>query len=144
MNPLHAWAAGATAMHRERLTIGGFSLTGPFGVRAAIRRRIRNELSDGRPWRTDRLVPPTRPRWLNRWWAWLGGYFWIPCPRCGRMFGGHEWAGTDWEAPGHDGHAPMYGSATCHYCPGERTRVDGEWREGHWSYVDGELVAFLL
>jgi hypothetical protein len=19
------------------------------------------------------------------------GYFWLPCPRCGRMFGGHEW-----------------------------------------------------
>lgn len=28
------------------------------------------------------------------------GYFWLPCPRCGRMFGGHE-CGKDiiWEEP---------------------------------------------
>jgi hypothetical protein len=29
-------------------------------------------------------------RWANRVYAWLGGYFWLPCPQCGRMFGGHE------------------------------------------------------
>lgn len=23
--------------------------------------------------------------------AWLGGYFWLPCPLCGEMFGGHQW-----------------------------------------------------
>ena len=23
-------------------------------------------------------------------WAWLFGYFWMPCPICGRMFGGFE------------------------------------------------------
>lgn len=32
---------------------------------------------------------------MPRWWAKLradvGGYFWLPCPLCGRMFGGHEW-----------------------------------------------------
>ena len=32
----------------------------------------------------------TMPRWVHRFRAWLGGYFWTPCPRCGRMFGGHE------------------------------------------------------
>lgn len=31
------------------------------------------------------------PRFLHRWRAWLGGYFWIPCPLCGDMWGGHEW-----------------------------------------------------
>jgi len=25
--------------------------------------------------------------------AWLGNYFWLPCPACGRMFGGHERGG---------------------------------------------------
>jgi hypothetical protein len=29
-----------------------------------------------------------------RWWARLrafwGGYFWLPCPICGRYFGGHD------------------------------------------------------
>lgn len=31
------------------------------------------------------------PRFLHQLYAWLFGYFWLPCPRCGRMFGGHEW-----------------------------------------------------
>lgn len=29
-------------------------------------------------------------RTLNRIYAWLFGYFWLPCPVCHRMFGGHE------------------------------------------------------
>ena len=29
---------------------------------------------------------------LRRFWAWLLGYFWLPCPICGRMFGGYETA----------------------------------------------------
>ena len=31
------------------------------------------------------------PRWLHHLWANLGGYFWLPCPLCGRDSGGHEW-----------------------------------------------------
>lgn len=27
---------------------------------------------------------------LHRLYAWMFGYFWLPCPVCGRMFGGHE------------------------------------------------------
>lgn len=30
-------------------------------------------------------------RLLHRLYATLGGYFWLPCPLCGREFGGHEW-----------------------------------------------------
>ena len=30
------------------------------------------------------------PRWLNRIYARVFGYFWFPCPICGRDFGGHE------------------------------------------------------
>ena len=26
----------------------------------------------------------------------LGGYFWLPCPMCGKMFGGHEKGETMW------------------------------------------------
>ena len=33
------------------------------------------------------------PRWMHRLWAYLLGYFWAPCPVCGREFGGHEWDG---------------------------------------------------
>lgn len=34
---------------------------------------------------------PYRPRFLNRVYAWIRGYFWIPCPICKRGFGEHEW-----------------------------------------------------
>jgi hypothetical protein len=29
-------------------------------------------------------------RILHRLYARLMGYFWLPCPACGKMFGGHE------------------------------------------------------
>lgn len=31
------------------------------------------------------------PRWMHRAYAAMCGYFWLPCPLCGREFGGHEW-----------------------------------------------------
>jgi hypothetical protein len=36
-----------------------------------------------------------RFRFLHQVYALLGGYFWLPCPSCGRMFGGHEWKDYD-------------------------------------------------
>ena len=33
-------------------------------------------------------------RWFHRAWAHFFGYFWIPCPVCGEMFGGHEASGA--------------------------------------------------
>ena len=32
-----------------------------------------------------------KKRLLNKIYAKLCGYFWLPCPMCGKMFGGHEW-----------------------------------------------------
>ena len=29
-------------------------------------------------------------RLLNKIYAFIMGYFWLPCPNCGKMFGGHE------------------------------------------------------
>jgi hypothetical protein len=34
------------------------------------------------------------PRWMHKWYAKTFGYFWLPCPLCGRYSGGHEWDGT--------------------------------------------------
>jgi len=31
-----------------------------------------------------------RPRFLQHVYALTHGYFWLPCPICGRKFGGHE------------------------------------------------------
>ena len=33
-------------------------------------------------------------RLWNRMRAWFSAYFWIPCPRCGQNFGGHEATGA--------------------------------------------------
>ena len=33
---------------------------------------------------------PRYPRWANKLYADLNGYFWTDCPNCGTMFGGHE------------------------------------------------------
>ena len=32
-------------------------------------------------------------RWMHRLYAFAFGYFWMSCPKCGRMFGGHEEGG---------------------------------------------------
>lgn len=49
------------------------------------------------------------PRFFRKWYAETFGYFWLPCPRCGRMFGGHEEFG---EAL-YNNEDPMIGSITC-------------------------------
>lgn len=52
----------------------------------------------------------TLPRFAHRAYAFLAGYFWLPCPMCGRKFGGHE-------RP--TGHLPVdgsYGLVTCPLC----------------------------
>lgn len=33
---------------------------------------------------------PRHPRWINWVWTRIAGLFWLPCPRCGENFGGHE------------------------------------------------------
>ena len=35
-------------------------------------------------------MPIRYPRFLNRLYALFLGYYWLPCPICGRMYGGHE------------------------------------------------------
>lgn len=35
------------------------------------------------------------PRWFHHLRAIIGGYFWLPCPLCGREYGGHEWRDID-------------------------------------------------
>lgn len=39
----------------------------------------------------ERGVERMMPRFLARLVADVGGYFWLPCPACGKHFGGQEW-----------------------------------------------------
>jgi len=50
-------------------------------------------------------------RQLHRLYAWLLGYFWLSCTRCGRMFGGHE------QPLGIYHRADGTSQATCPECP---------------------------
>lgn len=57
------------------------------------------------------------PRWIHHLRADMLGYFWLPCPVCGRDFGGHEIARR------RDPHAalmtsPSRGLTVCNRCVG--------------------------
>jgi hypothetical protein len=41
------------------------------------------------------LLIPERWRWAHRAYASLAGFFWLPCPLCGKMTAGHEWRDID-------------------------------------------------
>ena len=59
-------------------------------------------------------------RFVHRIIAWAGGFFWLPCPRCGREFGGHEWSGgVDWYEFDEKG-VGVRGHGCCPKCPGDR------------------------
>lgn len=61
------------------------------------------------------------PRWIHCVRAFIGGYFWLPCPLCGRNFGGHEKGNgflmTSWAG----------GMSTCPKCREEARRRNAEW-----------------
>jgi hypothetical protein len=64
-------------------------------------------------------------RLFSQLYALFGGYFWLPCPLCGRMFGGHEIADvglmTDWN----------YGKSVCKHCADEASRRNAAYCEAH-------------
>jgi hypothetical protein len=62
-----------------------------------------------------------RFRRLHRWYAHRFGFFWLPCPLCGQMFGGHEWRDIDGKVAsiptGRPGHTLWYeGEGICPDC----------------------------
>ena len=56
------------------------------------------------------------PRFIHRLYAWFSGYFWLPCERCGRMFGGHE-IGSD-VVPVLTPDRGVIHKVTCRFCAG--------------------------
>lgn len=78
------------------------------------------------------------PRFLHHFYAWLFGYFWIPCPVCQDFFGGHEVKNGGTLLIPHTGnrHAPPNGLATCPRCPGYWYRTkSGEFRQRRDKYI---------
>lgn len=70
-------------------------------------------------------------RWAHKLYANFFGYFWLPCPICGEMFGGHEWRDPNavlWKSEGG-------GEGVCQKCVPEaaaRNKAAGmpEWMPG--------------
>jgi len=54
-----------------------------------------------------------RFRRLNRAYAYAAGFFWLPCPVCGQMFGGHELSDYSVPHPDPAKAADGYGMGTC-------------------------------
>jgi DNA-directed RNA polymerase subunit RPC12/RpoP len=69
------------------------------------------------------LLFPVSWRWLNRVYADVSGFFWLPCVRCGREFGGHE-AGRGIPDPKRGVGAS---TSVCRYCSHEmQTMLGGD------------------
>lgn len=75
-------------------------------------------------------------RLWNKFYAWVAGYFWLPCPVCGRSFGGHEWK----DIPGHQNSVPTKlfrrGSHATGICP-DCTKLgvgDRAWKKAQQEF----------
>ncbi len=82
--------------------------------------------------RDDVGRPSGSGRWLYRlgrcyhWFrAFVGGYFWLPCPICRRNFGGHELKG-DWLM-----RSWGEGEGVCPDCGPEAQRRNEAWMKAH-------------
>lgn len=59
-------------------------------------------------------------RIFNKIKAKMLGYFWLPCPLCGRYFGGHEWKdGNEYLLMDTDGNG---GTGICSDCGDKRKK----------------------
>jgi hypothetical protein len=52
--------------------------------------RVRRRVLDYRRHAVFPMIVRLRPRWLAQFLAYVGGYFWLPCPVCGELFAGFE------------------------------------------------------
>lgn len=71
-----------------------------------------------------------RPRWVQRIRAFLSGYFWVACPICRRMYGGHETSEL-----GCLMHDTCSGQSVCCDCGHEANRLSNEMRERRGGLV---------
>lgn len=65
-------------------------------------------------------------RLLHKFYAWFMGYFWLPCPVCGKEFGGHEIKSVWTGALIKDGHGwACCPDPQCSYEAGVRNMANG-------------------
>ena len=66
------------------------------------------------------------PRSLHKLYAHVFGYFWLPCPLCGRMFGGHEWGTGDYVMTSWSS-----GYGVCSNCHDAAKAYNDEWMKNN-------------
>ena len=72
------------------------------------------------------------PRWVHRVLAFFFGYFWLPCPLCGEMFGGPEW---EWDKPNSDIMTSWgQGQGVCPNCHKAARKYNDKWMAEHSDY----------
>ena len=76
----------------------------------------------------------TYPRWLARFKAWRGGYFWLPCPICLEKFAGFE--------IGDYGIRLLNGSGKS-VCAKPSCQEEAKCREHEWYASRGECLIAL-
>jgi len=72
-------------------------------------------------------------RW-NRIRAFVCGYYWLPCPNCGQMYGGHEMGGGTLYHEG--GPTWAKGTCLCPDCPENVYPADWPWWKEGLPVVD--------
>ncbi len=89
-----------------------------------------------------------RFRRLNRVWAFLLGFFWLPCPICGEMFGGHEAGYVDVEVPVKSYLATEDGAVLHDFRPASQRRHIACWRHDnrwrHFTQAERATIHHLL
>jgi len=61
------------------------------------------------------------PRFIHKLYANLHGYFWLPCPICKKMFGGHEISNTSIMTSWHSG------ECVCLNCSNKAIKFNNNW-----------------
>jgi hypothetical protein len=56
------------------------------------------------------------PRQVHRAYAFVGGYFWLPCSLCGHEMGGHEWRSVNGKPSSIPAGKPGVSKGICPVC----------------------------
>ena len=75
------------SLHPAALLLDVAEIAAPDSLVAFLRSRIQRQDSVVFERGIEMMI---KPRFVARFLAWLGGYFWLPCPVCGEYFAGFE------------------------------------------------------
>lgn len=84
---------------------------------------------------TDAARMSRLPRFMHHGYAVLRGYYWLPCPVCGRYSGGHEWRRDGLPSSVPDLTEPGLGHGICPRCTREGYGYPVEVSDELWGWT---------